>query len=108
MKQGFLRFRLASRAVTKLSCRAEKCGGSARQNELPFLSLLATDGIFYVSCGNAGEENALSGNTSISAAPFKNCIFVSKQFLFIIATALLQVVFQAGEAAAAVAWHRAV
>lgn len=45
--------------------------------------------------------------TSISAAPFKNCIFVWKQFLFIIATALLQVVFQAGKAAAA-AWHRAV
>jgi len=43
---------------------------------------------------------------SISAAPFKNCVLVSKQFLFIIATALLPVVFQASEAAAA--WHRAV
>lgn len=66
-------------------------------------------GSFYVSCGNAGEENALSENTFLqfSAAPFKNRIFVPQQFLFIIATALLQVVFQAGAAAAAAAWHRA-
>lgn len=39
MKQGFLRFRLALRAVTKLSRRAKKRGGSAQQNELPFSSL---------------------------------------------------------------------
>lgn len=47
--------------------------------------------------------------TSISAAPLKNGIFVSKQFLFIIAAALLQVVFQGGAVVAvAAAWHRAV
>lgn len=71
MKQGFLRFRLALHAVTKLSRRAKKCGGSAQQNELPFLSFLATTGIFYVSCGNAGEENALSENTYFNfCSPF--------------------------------------
>lgn len=51
--------------------------------------------------------------TSISAAPLKNGISVPKPFLFIIAAALLQAVFQGGAAAAAAvavvaAWHRAV